>query len=318
MKIQSVCVLGGTGFVGHKLVSQLIQANKRVRILTRHRERHRDFLVYSSVELVEADVFDSETLQRQFEGMDAVINLVGILNERGHKGEGFYKAHVELPRRILAAAQAAGVKRLLHMSALKADAAKGSSHYLRSKGEGEDLVHAEADGLAVTSFRPSVIFGPDDSFFNRFAKLLKTLPCSLPLAMPGARFQPVYVGDVANAYVRALEDEQTFGQRIDLCGPRVYTLKELVQYTAELTGQKNIIIPLPKFVARIQANLMEFAPGKPFSRDNFASLQTDSVCRPDTPCQPTPVEAVVPGYLAATSVRAKYYRHREHAGRDQD
>ena len=154
-----------------------------------------------------------------YSGNDAVIHLVGILNEKGRDGRGFRAVHVELPRKVVQACRETGVRRILHMSALHA--AQGPSHYLRTKGEGEDLVHAAAaEGLRVTSFRPSVIFGPRDSFINRFAGLLRFAPFFFPLACPDARFAPVYVGDVARAFALTLEDPRSFGRRYDLCGPR--------------------------------------------------------------------------------------------------
>ena len=173
MSYKTICVLGGTGFVGQHMVNRLTQHGYKVRVLTRRRERHRSLLVNPDVTLIEADIHDRDSLVRNFSGIDIIINLVGILNESGKKGEGFQHAHVELPRTIVAAALASGVGRLLHMSALNADAKETNSLYLKSKGEGEDLLHAAAsEGLLVTSFRPSVIFGPGDSFFNRFAALL--------------------------------------------------------------------------------------------------------------------------------------------------
>jgi nucleoside-diphosphate-sugar epimerase len=161
MKMRTICVLGGTGFVGRHLAASLAREDYTLRVLTRRRERHRDLLVMPSLQLIEADVYDQHVLNEQLSGCDAVINLVGILNEKGRDGSGFHRAHVELPRKVAHACQASGVRRLLHMSALNADAQKGPSHYLRTKGQGEDLVHAAAaQGLQVTSFRPSVIFGP--------------------------------------------------------------------------------------------------------------------------------------------------------------
>ncbi len=216
MSEQTICVLGGTGFVGRHLVSRLAERRLQVKVLTRRRERHRALLVLPTVKLIEADVHDQAALNQHFQGCDTVINLVGILNERGHDGAGFRRAHVELARAVFAACQQSGVRRLLQMSALGADAAAGPSFYLRSKGEAEDYVHAHAgEHLKVTSFRPSVIFGPDDSFINRFAGLLRFSPV-LPLACPHARFAPVYVGDVADAFMAALSDKTTYGKRIEL------------------------------------------------------------------------------------------------------
>jgi NADH dehydrogenase len=298
-----VCLLGGSGFVGRRIAGQLTDRGRPVRILTRHRERHRDLLVLPDAEVVEGDVHNPAFLRQQFEGCDVVINLVGILNEQGRSGSGFTRAHVELPEKIVQAARATCVRRLLHMSALNASP-KGPSHYLRTKGLGEELVHrAHGPDLAVTSFRPSVIFGPRDSFTNRFAGLLRLAPGVFPLACPNARFQPVYVEDVARAFVRALDDHRCFGNRYNLCGPKVYTLRELVEYIAGVTGKRVCVIGLNDTASLLQAAIMEFAPGKPFSLDNYRSLQVDSVCPQGFPgvfgLDPAGLEAVAPGYLAA-------------------
>lgn len=317
MKIRTLCVLGGTGFVGRTLVQRLVGEGREVRVLTRYRERHRDLLVLPTLELVQADVHDPQTLIEHFKDCDAVVNLVGILNEKGHDGRGFWTAHVELARKVVEACRGTGVRRLLHMSALNADATHGPSHYLRTKGEAEDLAHAAA-GLQVTSFRPSVIFGPGDSFFNRFAKLLKLTPGIFPLACPQARFSPVYVGDVAAAFGAALDDRTSVGRRYELCGPRSYTLEQLVQYTARRAGLKRWIAGLSDGLSRLQAGVFEYLPGKPFSYDNYLSLQADSVCRENglmsLGITPTPVEAVVPGYLGRNP-RAGYTHFRRSARR---
>jgi NADH dehydrogenase len=296
---QRLFILGGTGFVGHQLAARLTRAGHSLTLLTRHRERHRDLLVLPRLRVVEADVHDEAALERHLEGHDAAINLVGILNERGHDGRGFYRAHVDLPRKLVQACRRRNVTRLLHMSALGADAAYGTSHYQRSKGEGENLVHATV-GLQVTSFRPSVIFGPGDAFFNRFADLLRLTPV-FPLACPDARFAPIFVGDVAEAFARALDNPATIGRRYDLCGPREYRFRDLIDYTARLIGRRPLVVGLPDSLSRLQANLFEYLPGKPFSRDNYLSLQRDNVCSgpiaPELAIVPTPLEAVVPGYL---------------------
>ena len=165
MKHNSICILGGTGFVGRQIASRLASSRKRVRILTRNRDNHRDLLVLPTIELVETDVFDSIQLKKHIKGMDAVINLIGILNEKQHNGDGFRRVHVELPKNLLGACLDLNIPRILHMSALNADANLGTSFYLRTKGEGENSLHTfSTDRLAVTSFRPSVIFGPGDSF----------------------------------------------------------------------------------------------------------------------------------------------------------
>lgn len=315
MKINSVCILGGTGFVGTQLASQLVKQGKSVRLLTRSRDRNKHLLVLPEVEIIETDIFNREQLHKYFKGMDAVINLVGILNERQHSGAGFRKVHLDLPKLVLAECLALGIGRLLHMSALNADASTGRSFYLRTKGEGENALHTfSTERLYVTSFRPSVIFGPGDSFFNRFAGLLKAAPGIFPLACPNARFAPVYVGDVVKRFVDALEDKNTFGQRYDLCGPKEYSLIELVRYTAEQLGLHTSIIGLPDFFSLIQAAMLEWFPGKPFSMDNYQSLQVDSICSQGKREQ-TSIESIVPYYIGDKGMSGKYDRYRTHARR---
>ena len=314
MKIDSVCVLGGGGFVGWHLVSRLNSMGKHVRVLTRRRERHKQLLVLPFVEVVEADVHDPAVLERYFGDRDAVVNLVGIINEKGHRGEGFRHVHVDLAKKVLDACKRSGVKRLLHMSALGADQNSAPSRYLRTKGEAENHLHTfAAPEVAVTSFRPSVIFGRDDGLFNRFARLLALAPV-MPLACPDARFAPVYVGDVAKTMGDALEDRSTVDRHCALCGPEVWTLRDIVDYVIALKGWRRLVVPLPDWAARMQANVFEFVPGKPFSRDNYASLQIDSTC-PDGPTCPTPVEAVVPHYLGGADRQRRFQRHRSTAGR---
>ncbi len=297
-----ICILGGTGFVGRRLAEHLVRAGHQVLIPTRHRARHRELLVLPTAQVVEGDVHDPVFLRRAFRGMDAVINLVGILNERGHSGRGFTFAHAELPAKVVEACHQAGVTRLLHMSALNA-APDAPSHYLRTKAQGEEIVHRAASAdFRVTSFRPSVIFGARDSFTNRFAHLLKLAPV-FPLACPEARFQPVYVEDVAHAFVNSLDHHKTFGQRYSLCGPKMFTLRALVEYLARLLGTHTRIIGLNDRLSFIQAALLEFFPGKPFSLDNYRSLKVDSVCPQGFPgilgITPTALESVVPTYLGA-------------------
>jgi NADH dehydrogenase len=315
MKIGRICVTGGSGFVGRHLCNRLSAAGYRLRVPTRDRERaKRDLILLPGLDLVQTDVHDPAQLRTLLDDCDAVINLVGILNERGRDGAGFRHAHVDLARGIAAACRDTGVRRVLQMSALNADAQRGASHYLRSKGEAEDLLHGSA-GLAVTSFRPSVIFGSGDSFLNRFAALLRTIPLALPLACPAARFAPVYVGDVAQCMVAALDDPATIGRRIELCGPETWLLQELVAYTARLIGARRLIVPLPDWLSRLQAALFDFVPGKPFSTDNYRSAQIDSVCGcndlPRFVPQPTPLDAVAPAYLAGLTARARYRRLRD-------
>lgn len=314
MKIDSVCVLGGSGFVGYQVVTELNNAGKHVRVLTRRRERNRHLLVLPYVELIEADCHDPQQLRHHFRDRDAVINLVGILNEKGHRGEGFRHAHVELAKKVLEACKHCGVRRLLHMSALGADQSSGPSHYLRTKGEAENHLHTfAAPEVALTSFRPSIVFGRDDKFFNLFASLLAIAPV-FPVNRPGARFAPVCVGDLADRFVAALEDRATIGKRYNLCGPEVWTMREILEYICELKGWRRLLVPLPDWMSRMQANVLEFAPGKPFSRDNYNSLTVDSVCPEGGTC-PTPVEAVVPHYLGDENRQHRFQELRREARR---
>ena len=321
---KNIYLLGATGFVGRALVTHLANRGHQLTLLTHNRERHRRFLVMPNLRLQQIDAPDQQALAGYFAGADAVINLIGILNGTD---DDFQFVHAELPEQIAAACVDAGVPQLLQMSALNANAnanAATSSAYLRSKGAGEDAAHAagSSSGLSVTSFQPSVIFGPGDGFFNRFAKLLKIAP-ALPLACPNARFAPVYIGDVVAAISAVLDRPaaDTAGRRYQLCGPRVYTLKELVEYTAELSERRRLVLGLPDKLSRVQAKvfdgLFKLLPGDPpFSFDNYLSLQTDSVSAPDAPglaalgVNPTSVESVMPRLFGARQARGRYQSYR--------
>ena len=316
-RVMNICVLGGTGFVGQQVVEALAKQGHNIKVISRHRERHRDLLVLPTVKIVSADIHDPPVLKEQFIGQDAVVNLVGILNEAGKRT--FTKVHVELARKVGEACIMNQVPRLLHMSALKADV-NGPSKYLRSKGEAEKYVHNLHD-VAVTSFQPSVIFGPNDDFFNRFAKLLRIPPrfAPFPLACAKAKFAPVYVEDVALAFARSLDDKRTFGQHYPLCGPGVYTLQELVKYTAEVCGIKKPIMPLGSGLSRLQATILGMVPGKPFTMDNYLSTTIDSVCEDGFPelfaINPKALETVVPHYLGQQSIRKRFSTLRRAARR---
>ncbi len=300
MSVMKICMLGGTGFVGRSIASKLAAHGHEVRVLTRRHERNRDMLVLPTLTLAEGDVSELGFLREHFQNIDVVINLIGILNSSGKNN--FQRIHVDLVNKLTEAMQQAGVRRLLHMSALNASK-EAPSKYLRTKAEAEDQLHqvsVTAD-FAVTSFRPSVIFGPNDSFINRFAKLLRMAPKVLPLACPNARFQPVYVEDVAACFVNAIHHYDTFGQRYSLCGPKPYTLFELVTYIADLIDARCRIVRLSDWQSRLQAGVMQWLPGKPFTLDNYNSMKVDSVCDSKFPevfdVTPQPLEAIAPAYL---------------------
>lgn len=300
MNIKKVCIIGGTGFVGHHLISKLANAGIACRIPARRPHRYRNLEVQQGCELTTLGKFDIESLKSHFSGCDAVINLLGILNES--QSCSFEEIHVEAPRKIMEAALQSDVKRLLHMSALNADEADGASNYLKSKGKGENLMLSPNTGsLKVTTFRPSVIFGDNDSFINRFSQLLM-IPGPLPLACADAKFSPVYVGDVTAAFLQALTDASTFGKSYELCGPRTLTLREIVEYVAQIKGLHKSVIGLGDAMSRLQAKILGVMPGKPFTMDNYNSLQQPSVCTHNGLQQlgikATDMDAIVPQMLS--------------------
>ena len=315
MRYENILVVGGAGFVGPHLVAALAARGASVTVPTRRRERAKALLLLPTVEVVQCDVNAPQALERLAAGRDLVINLVGVLHsrrgsaaERGPNdyGPDFARAHVELPQALLGACRAAGVARLLHMSALGASPA-APSEYLRSKGVGEQLVLAAQD-IEVTVFRPSVVFGPDDAFLNTFAALARWLPV-LALPCPEARFQPVYVGDVARALVAALDEHASAGKSYDLCGPTVYTLRQLVEYACALGGRRRVLLGLPGALSYLQAWLMEWAPGATLmSRDNLRSMRVPSVCDCAAPfgIAPQALEALAPAWLTPAAPRQRY------------
>lgn len=315
MRIKQVCVLGGSGFVGSAIVGRLDAAGYQVKVLTHRRERAKHLILLPNVDVVECDVMDDKALTEALRGSQAVVNLIGILHES--RKMSFATVHAELPRRLAHICHTLGVHRLLHMSALQASI-DAPSAYLRSKAEGEAMVMDYANQLQVTVFRPSVIFGRGDSFINLFASLVKLLPVVL-LAKPEARFQPVWVEDVAQAFVLSMENIDTYGQAYDLGGPKVYTLRELVQKVADILGIKRRIIGLNDRLSYVQAYAMELLPIKLMTRDNLYSMQVDSVSQGEFPkvfgIEPTALEVVAPDYLVNRTPRDSYNRYRGHAGR---
>lgn len=302
MTARSICVLGGSGFVGTHLVAALARDGWRITIPTRDPARARHLAPIPSLRLVAADIHDPAVLASLCAGQQAVINLVGILNERGRNGSGFERVHSELVRKLVEACRRQHVDRLLHLSALNADADNGTSHYLRSKGRGERILRDESGpDLRWTIFQPSVIFGPRDDFANRFARLLRAIPIGIPLARPGARFAPVWIGDVVVALRQALADDATAGECYELCGPERFTLREIVCRIRDELGLARAVIGIPDFAARLQATICDFVPGKPFSTDNYRSLLVDSVCKVNglarLGIQPQPFGAILPKYL---------------------
>jgi uncharacterized protein YbjT (DUF2867 family) len=315
MIINDVCVLGGSGFVGRHVCHQLVARGYRVTVPTRDRERAKDDLIpLPTADVITANVHDPETLVRLMRGCDAVINLVGVLHD-GRGNGSFQQAHVELARKVVEACRRTGIRRLLHMSALNANP-NASSGYLRSKGEAESIVRRS--DLDFTIFRPSVIFGREDHFLNLFAQLQRLFPV-LFLAMPSARFQPIFVEDVAAVFVASLTRLESFGLAYDLVGPKVYELRELVKYVGTLTGHRRPIIGLGPRFSYLQAFAMELLPGKLMTRDNIESMKLDSVSATALPfgVTPTALEAVAPEWLAQRTPRGRYQLFRDRSHRVQ-
>ena len=308
-----IVVVGGSGFVGRSVIARLASAGHRVVVPTRRREAAKHLILLPTVDVVEADVHNPHTLAGLVEGASAVINLVGILNEKSSAT--FARAHVDLSRNVVNACGKAGVTRLLHMSALGADVA-GPSQYLRTKGEAEQLVMAS--GLRWTIFRPSVIFGPGDSFLSLFARMSQLLPV-IVLAASEARFAPIFIGDVAHCIVASLDDDLSQLARYDLCGPKNYTLREIVRYVGEVAGAVRPIIPLNASLSKLQAAILERAPGKLLSRDNLLSMSVDNICQCPFPAlfgiTPATLESIAPGYLAPAARRSPFDAYRAHGGR---
>ena len=317
--MKKILILGGTGFVGRHLCEKLVEAQCSVTVVTRRGSNARHLLMLPMLEIVEADAHDGAALARLLAGHDAVVNLVAILHG---SEDAFEKAHVQLPQTLARACAASGVRRIVHVSALGASLTSASK-YQRSKARGEAvLISSELD---ETVLRPSVIFGAGDKFLNTFARLQQFFPV-IPLAGSRARFQPVWVEDVTSALLRCLQDSSTIGQIFEICGPEVFTLRQLVEMAGRWAGvnggRGRTVLALPGPLAHLQAALMELAPGDPLlSRDNLDAMKTDNVATGWLPglqalgITPAAVGAIAPSYLGAQGLRSGLMAKRKTAGR---
>ncbi|MGL5002906.1 MAG: complex I NDUFA9 subunit family protein [Casimicrobium sp.] len=311
----NVLILGGSGFIGRAICNKLVAAGHLVTVPTRKRDNAREIFMLPTVTVIEADVHDVDALASLAHGHDVVINLVGILNEK--KRGDFERSHVTLTANALAACKVANVPRYLHVSALGA-AIDAPSQYLQSKAKAEALVRQS--GLDATIFAPSIVFGRGDSFLNRFAKLVRLTPPLMPFVLPGsgAKFQPIYVEDVASAFVNSITNKSTYGQRYELAGPKVYTLSELVRYTMVLQNDRHVIIGLPGFVTSLLAGVMQFVPTQPLTPDNVKSMSVDNVSDAAFPSfaglRATPLEQIAPTYIGHQAVTDEFAEARKRAG----
>ena len=315
MTIKTITILGGAGFVGSSIVAKLDQLGYKVKVLSRRREAAKHLILLPNVQVVDCDIADNHALKKALKGSDAVINLVGILHENSKNS--FEKIHHQLPRRLAQMCEELSIARLIHMSALQASK-NAPSAYLKSKAAGEAAVSEFSKKLDITIFKPSVVFGRGDSFVNLFANLVRYLPV-IALAKPNAKFQPIWVEDVAQCFVNALENTATYGKSYELGGPTVYTLKALVQKVMAILGKQRPIIGLNDGLSMAQGFMLELMPIKLMTRDNIRSMQVDNVCAASIATEldvvPTSLDVVAPEYLLDISPRAGYDTFRSAAGR---
>ncbi|MDH3661514.1 MAG: complex I NDUFA9 subunit family protein [Alphaproteobacteria bacterium] len=302
MNDRLITIFGGAGFIGRHLVRKLATSGWRIRVISRspglagHLQPLGDV---GQIVVQSESGTDEAALGRLLEGSQAVVNLVGILYETGKQR--FDEVHGERPGRIARAAANAGVGRLVHVSAIGADD-QSSSAYARSKAKGEAAVRQAFDSAVI--IRPSIVIGPEDDFFNRFAAMARVLPV-LPLIGGGkTRFQPVYVGDVADAIVATLERADAKGRTYEIGGAKTYSFEELLRYMLDVIGRKRFLVDLPFGMAALQARFLEWLPVPPLTRDQLELLKSDNVVGEgaltldDLGIAPTPIETVAPSYLA--------------------
>lgn len=298
MKQHHLCIIGGSGFVGRSIARNAVRRGYQVTVACRHPQRARNLLV-EGVRLAAVDVIDGRGLDAAVEGTDVVIYLVGILFEKGRST--FEAAHVHGTEHVLAACKRAGIRRYVHMSALGAGRVPASA-YARTKAEAEG--HVRQSGLDWTIFRPSIIYGAGDSFFNKFKKL-SAIPPFLPVVEGNAKFQPVWVEDVARAFLDSIDHPQALGEIFELGGPRVYTFRELLEILMRELGRKRLLIPLPRFAANLMAVTSSLLPTPILTRDQLALLRHDNVVQgeafPAIFGEPANLEDILPTYIHGSS-----------------
>ncbi|MBT5574810.1 complex I NDUFA9 subunit family protein [Alphaproteobacteria bacterium] len=302
LRNKTVSVIGGSGFIGRALVEKLARAGARVTVLTRNTVRSKNLKPLGDVgqiTVIGGDALVNDDLTLAIQSADYVVNLIGIFHPSGKQN--FENAQAQLPQNIATVAQKTGIKKIIHLSAIGADL-NSSSNYLRTKAEGERGLLSVAPSSTI--LRPSIVFGPGDGFFDRFAKMAMIAP-ALPLLGGGTtKFQPVFVGDVADSILYCLTHQQTDGQIYELGGPSIYSFKELLAYTLSSIGKKRGLIPVPIFAMQLPAALASILPNPPITRDQLRMLSSDNIVNEKMPditsfgIIPQPIEAHVPNYLS--------------------
>ncbi len=311
-KIDKIVILGGSGFIGAQLATKLSSMAEKIIIPTRDIESNQGLKMIPNLEIMHLDVKDDRSVNLLFDKSDLVINTIGILNEFDQDNS-FDNIHYQLTKKISNCLRQNQVKRYLHISSLNADA-KSSGKYLKSKGKAEDYLLSETSSFCnVTIFRPSIVFGENDSFFNKFSTLLKIFPV-FPLACPNSKFMPVYVEDLTDYMISTINNVKTYKQSIDVTGPNEYTFRELIGHTLTALNIRRIIIPLNSFLSRIQARVFENLPGKLFTMDNYESLQIDS-CSDKGFKGSSSVEDIIPQYLNIELKHKRFEKLRKKSGR---
>lgn len=312
LDLNKIVILGGTGFIGSNLAFELSKYTKKITILTRNKEKNKKLLVLPNIEIIQTNVNDELSLRELTKGADLLINTVGVLNESDNFNS-FSSLHVDLVKKISHVVSYNKIARMLHISSLNAGVSS-TSNYLRTKGEAEEYLLKETSNFCnVTIFKPSVVFGEDDSFFNRFKKILTYSPV-FPLACPYTKFAPIFINDLVHFMVDSINDRNKFNIAIDLTGPKTYTFYSLIKLTLSFLKIKRIIIPLPNALSKLQAYIFERLPGKMFTIDNYNSLQIDSVSDSGLKGS-TSIEQVVPKYLNLMQEETNIEKLRKRSGR---
>ena len=284
MQYQNIILLGGSGFIGRSLAFALADKGCRVTIPCRRPHRQQALKIHPNIRVVAADVLNENQLDPLCSGQHAIINLIGILHQR--QAHDFRRVHVDFIKSLVTICLRNNIHRVLHLSALGANEASSPSLYLRSKGEGENLLHTFGHkNLQITSFQPSVVFGKHDQFINRFAALVNSGLLLFPLACPNSLLAPVYVGDLVDRIVAAVDDRSTHSKRFTICGPEVFTLQQIIELIIKASASSCRVLPLGDTLSKLQAVILQSLPGKLFTLDNYHSLQTPNICQQGELCQ---------------------------------